>query len=267
MSNNPRIAFAANRSIGVQSLRVLIEHGIEPVALIVPKGKNVDAAIGKMLRTLPHVPVLHGKVFREKEGIEKLESLDIDYFMSIHFPYIIPQSVLDVPRIGSLNLHPAYLPYNRGWHTPSWAILDQTPYGATLHWVDEGMDTGDIAIQREVKVTPSDTADTLYARVLAAEIEILREAVPLLKARALPRVPQTGQGTEHRKSDLSRVRRLDLNERLTVHEVLRRIRALTTNQDEEAAWFELDGERYLVQLTIRRDTSEKQPALKIFRAA
>lgn len=267
VTNTPRIAFAANRKIGADALRVLLERGIEPVALIVPKGKNVDPAVGEMLRTIPHVPAIHGKVFREADGIGRLESLDIDYFLSIHFPYIIPRSVLDVPRIGSLNLHPAYLPYNRGWHTPSWAILDQTPYGATLHWVDEGLDTGDIAVQREVEITPSDTADTLYARVLATELEVLREAIPMLKARALPRIPQQGKGTQHIKADLTRVRRLNLDERMTVREVLQRIRALTTNRGDEAAWFEIDGDRYLVQLSIRRDASANRPELKIFRAA
>ena len=137
-----------------------------------------------------------------------------------------------------------------------------------MWWIDEGMDTGDIALQRRIKVQPSDTADTLYARVLAAEIETLREAIPLLLANALPRIPQKGSGTEHVKADLNAIRRLDLNAHMTVKDVLQHIRALTTNRDEEAAWFELDGDRYLVQLTIRRDrSSSEQPQLRIVRPA
>lgn len=259
---------AANRGIGVQALRLLLEHQIQPVALLIPKGRSADRSNAELVRALPTVPLLQGKEFREAGGLARLLSLNIDYLLSVHFPYIVPQTVLDVPRIGSLNLHPAYLPFNRGWHTPSWAILDQTPYGATLHWIDAGMDTGDIALQHKVDVLASDTADTLYARVLAAEIEILREAIPLLKTNSVPRVAQEGQGTEHLKSDLRRVRRLDLDERMPVREVLRRIRALTTNRDEEAAWFELNGERFLVQLSIRQDLSAvEQPTLKIFKAA
>ena len=268
VSDSPRIALAANRNIGVQAMRMLLEHQLQPVALLVAKGRAADRSVQELVRSLPNVPLLQGKEFREERGIEMLTSLRVDYLLSIHFPYIIPQAVLDIPKFGALNLHPAFLPYNRGWHTPSWAILEGTPYGATLHWIDAGMDTGDVALQRSVDVLASDTANTLYARVLAAEIEILRDAIPLLKSFSIPRVPQKGQGTEHIKSDLKRVRRLDLDERLPVREVLRRIRALTTNRDEEAAWFEIDGERYLVQLTIRKDHSAaEQPALKIFRAA
>ena len=267
MSRGLRIAFAANRNIGLQALRLLLEYGIEPAVLVLPKSKTLDPAVNEMRRTLPHVPVLHGKVFREAEGIAQLQALDLDYFLSVHSPYIIPQSVLDIPRVGALNLHPAFLPFNRGWHTPSWAILEQTPYGATLHWVDEGTDTGDIALQQRVEALASDTADTLYARVLAAEIELLREAIPMLESRALPRIPQEGQGTAHVKSDLMRRRRLDLDQHMKVRDVLRQIRALTTNRDDEAAYFEVDGERYLVQLSIRRDVSEQRPELKVFRAA
>lgn len=267
MSNSPRVAIAANRNIGVQSLHLLLEHGITPVALLVPKGRNNVAAARELARILPHAPILHGKEFREPGGVARLRKLQVDYLISIHWPYLIPKSVLDVPRFGTLNLHPGYLPYNRGWHTPSWAILEQTPYGATLHWVDEGLDTGDIALQCRVRVRDDDTADTLYARVLMAELEILRDAIPLLKANRLPRIPQVGQGSEHQKSDLNRIRQLHLEERLPVGEVLKRIRALTTSRDEEAAWFQLGNERYLVQVSICRDHSYERPDLKVFRAA
>ncbi|MCH7600390.1 MAG: hypothetical protein IH973_11595, partial [Myxococcales bacterium] len=53
---------------------------------------------------------------------------------------------------------------------PSWAILENTPYGATLHWVEEGMDTGDIALQREVSVLPSDTAENEPTMIIAVTL-------------------------------------------------------------------------------------------------
>lgn len=268
LSYAPRVALAANRKIGVQSLRLLLEHQVEPVALLVPKGKNVDPSVQELQDMLPQTPVLHGKEFREAAGVAMLDSLRLDYLLSVHFPYIITQGVLDIPRVGTLNLHPAYLPFNRGWHTPSWAILEGTPYGATLHWVDEGTDTGAIALQRAIDIRYTDTADTLYARVLTAELELLRKAIPLLKTDALPCEPQRGRGSEHLKSDLRRVRRLNLDERLPVREVLRRLRALTTNREAEAAWFEIDGQRYLVQIAISQDRSaEPRPQLRIHKAA
>ena len=133
--------------------------------LVVASGKHEQCA-DELLQCAGDVEVLRGAEFRAPSGIERLRAIGADYIVSVHFPYIIPPEVLAIPSIGSLNLHPAFLPYNRGWHTPSWAILEDTPYGATLHWIDEGVDTGDIAISRQLETRVSDTAHTLYQRAL-----------------------------------------------------------------------------------------------------
>jgi methionyl-tRNA formyltransferase len=249
---------AANRDIGYRVCQRLVDARMPPVALLVPPGPEADAAaVAAMRRMIRDVPVLVGKSFREPAGIAELKAMDIDYLLSIHFPYILPAEVLDIPRIGTLNLHPACLPYNRGWHTPSWAIADQTPYGATLHWVDQGLDTGDIALQRCVKVGAADTAHELYQRVLSAELALLDEAIPAFRTGTLPRIPQSSSGTCHRTVDLESMRRQNLDESGTKGQLLRRLRALTTNRWDEAAWFEEDGERYLVRVEIRPMTSGK----------
>jgi methionyl-tRNA formyltransferase len=153
----------------------------------------------------------------------------------VHFPHIIPSALLNIPSIGALNLHPAYLPWNRGWHTPTWAIYDQTPYGATLHWIDEGLDTGPIALQKRIDILDSDTADALYQRALAAEEELFAEAIPLLLEGTLPKIPQDGEGTSHKKKDIASLR--ELSNDMTSEEIERRTRALTTNNSDEAAFF------------------------------
>ncbi len=253
---NTRIVYAANRKIGVQVLRLLRNANCIPVALLLPGDSEGDSN-NQMLALTPGVPVLKDKAFRTPEGKVLLASLRPDYILSVHFPYIIPREVLEIPRIGTLNLHPAYLPFNRGWHTPSWAILEQTPYGATLHWIDvEGIDSGDVALRKELSVLPDDTAHTLYQRVLALEEELMREALPLLLEHRLPRIPQEDGGTMHRKADLKAMQRLDLDRKEKVGDVLKRLRALTTNNWKESAYFELDGVRYQVRVEIRSDTTE-----------
>jgi methionyl-tRNA formyltransferase len=203
---------------------------------------------------LKGVPMICGKDFRKPEVVKLIDDMSIDYIVSVHFPYIIPPEILSIPRVGTLNLHPAYLPYNRGWNTPTWAILDQTPYGATLHWVDEGIDSGDIALQKKLEILPEDTAHSLYQRVLALELEVFSEAIPLLLRDELPRIPQNEHGTSYRKADLSRIQKLELDESYTVREVINKLRALTTNNINEAAYFEADGIRYFVTVEIEKET-------------
>lgn len=90
---------------------------------------------------------------------------DVDYIFGIHFPYIIKNELINLPKVGFLNLHPAYLPFNKGWHTPSWAILDERNR-ATLHFMSEELDGGDIIAQEELEVSSTVTANELYRQAL-----------------------------------------------------------------------------------------------------
>ncbi|MGH8491016.1 MAG: formyltransferase family protein [Gammaproteobacteria bacterium] len=208
-----------------------------------------------MREMLPGVPVLGGDPAGGFEDTALLTELGVDYLLSVHFPYKFPSALLRAPAIGCLNLHPAWLPFNRGWHTPSWAIYEKTPYGATLHWIDAGIDSGDIAIRRRLDVKPSDTAHSLYQRVLQLEQALLSEAVPLMIEKRLPRLPQERGGSAHTKRQLQGIQRLDLTRTAPTEEILDRLRALTTNRRDEGAYFEIEGVRYYVRIEIEAEES------------
>ncbi|MCX6361549.1 MAG: formyltransferase family protein [Armatimonadetes bacterium] len=245
----PIIVYAANRRLGLDCLRAMLDAGGKPAALLVAEGAAADCS-DEMRRLVPDVPRLRGQAFRTEAGLAMLCDLAPDWIVGVHFPYIVPPAALAIARTGFLNLHPALLPYNRGWHTPSWAILDGTPYGATLHWMDEGLDTGDIAMQRPVEVRPDDTAHGLYQRELAAELELFREALPLLLRGVLPRTAQPEGGTLHRRSELAALRSPDPAARVRAGEFMRRIRALTTNAAAEAVIYPVEGCDHALQAEI-----------------
>lgn len=238
------VIYAANRSIGLECLRALLAAEIMPLALLVAEGKG--ASFHEEMRSLlPDTPTLSGKAFRSPEGIALLKNTKPDYLISVHFPYIIPKEILSLPCIGSLNLHPAFLPFNKGWNTPTWAIIDQTPFGGTLHWIDEGIDTGNIALQERIDVLPTETAHELYQRALAAEHRIFKKAIPLLLSRTLPRIPQTEAGTFHAKGDIESIRNLDACMDPALRD--RIVRGLTTNNPEETAYRMANGKRCYVR--------------------
>jgi len=250
---NIKIGFAGNHKIGMESLKILLSYNIKPRVLLLPKKGDYNE---EMKSLLPDIPCIIGKSFREKKNIELLASLELDYILSVHFPYLFTKEIIKLPKIGVLNLHPAYLPFNRGWHTPSWAIYESTPFGATLHWVDEGIDSGDLALQKLIPVSWSDTAHTLYQKVLQCEIELLKEAIPYIINKNLPRIPQPHEGTFHLKKDLETIRRIDLNLEYSGEKIIRLLRALTTNNWNEAAFFEVDGKKFLIHIEIRENNKE-----------
>jgi methionyl-tRNA formyltransferase len=119
--------------------------------------------------------------------------------------------------------------------------------------MDSGLDTGDIIAQTLVEIRPQDTGDTLYRRLLDAEVRLFEESWPLLDSGNPPRRAQSPEeGTSHARNDLAAaaVQKLDLDTSKPVAEVIRTLRGLTTNDLGEAAYFEIDGHRYRVEVTI-----------------
>lgn len=260
MATDLRIAFAGDRKVAVEVLDYLIDTGVHPVALLLPPPARAshDQALLARCRSLPPAHVLRGAAFRQPAGIALLRSLELDFLVSVHFPYLVPPDVLGLPRRGCLNLHPAYLPFNRGWHTATWALLEGTPVGATLHYMDTGIDTGAIVHQKQLQAGPGDTAADLYPRLFEAEVEVFREGWPGAAAGTTTVVQQTAEtGTSHTKTDLFRreVQCIDLDEQVRAGELLRRLRALTTSRIDEAAYFEDRGRRFRVQVKITEETS------------
>jgi methionyl-tRNA formyltransferase len=246
-----KYVFAGDRQISVNILIWMIGKGYSPSALMVSSGKNESHADELIkISKLSEDKIFIGYSFSELSSIETLKSLGADYFIGIHFPYIIPNEVLIIPKIGFLNLHPAYLPYNKGWHTPSWAILDDTPYGATLHFMSEALDEGDIIHQKIMEVKSNDTANSLYTRVLSLEEEVFQEGFEDLLSLNPQKIKQNFKGTSHSKRDLMKVQEINLLEIYKAEELISKIRALTTNDINEAAYFIKDGQKIMIQINL-----------------
>jgi methionyl-tRNA formyltransferase len=255
-----RIAFAGDRDIATWVLDYLIGRGVRPVALVLSLPQKATHA--SQLQSLSGVPtnrVFAGAELASDQAGRALRDLQLDWIVCVHYPHLIPSDVLRIPRCGVLNLHPAFLPYNRGWHTPTWAILDDSPAGATLHVMDEGLDTGDIIVQRQLEISPADTAHTLYARLKALELEVFKEGWEAIEDGSYARRQQSDRGSVHRRRDLEAVQRIVLDEQVRAGELLRRLRALTTSDVKEAAFFEVAGRRYRVRVSIQVEPSGATP--------
>lgn len=127
---------------------------------------------------------IKGKVIKDTEGLlEALAEEDTDLMVLAGYMKVLEPPVIDAYRGRIINIHPSLIPkycgkgfYGKRVHQ---AVLDggETVSGATVHFVDEGVDTGEIILQREVPVEPGDTAETLAARVLKTEHVILAEGI------------------------------------------------------------------------------------------
>ena len=250
----PRIVFCGDRQIACDVLDAMqSDLGIEPIGLILSDshGATHQHQIEARCPTIPGTNAFRSSHLGAPETLDGLRSLNPDLLVSVHFPHFINASVLAVPSRGAVNLHPSFLPFNRGWHTPTWSILDGTPAGATLHYMTEQLDGGPILAQRQVPTEVDDTADTLYQRILDVEVAVFLEGLPRALAGE-PGVAQGPEGTQHLQADLSRMSVGDLEAQFgpQIHDIVRVMRALTTSQESEASWIRHGDSRYAIRIAI-----------------
>src|SRR3989344_3288025 len=108
---------------------------------------------------LPDSSIFDGSKLQEQKVLSEVQELKPEVGVSAFFGYILHTEFLHLFPKGCLNIHPAYLPYNRGAYPNVWSIIDTTPAGVTIHYIDEAVDTGGIVAQAEIEVLPIDTGE------------------------------------------------------------------------------------------------------------
>ena len=137
---------------------------------------------------------------------EKLSRGDIaaitpEVIVSYGYRHIIKKDVLDDYPNRVINLHIAFLPWNRGADPNLWSILEDTPSGVTIHYIDEGVDTGDIIAQRAVAFSDTDTLASSYQKLHIEIQKLFKEVWPEIRDGKNERTKQVGNGSMHRARD------------------------------------------------------------------
>lgn len=121
-----------------------------------------------------------------------LASLAADLCVMAYVTQLVPQNCLDIPALGTIQYHPSLLPRHRGPNSINWSIIaGETKTGLTVFWPDQGLDTGPILLQKEVKIGPDDTVGSIYFdHIFPLGVAALMEAVELVRSGSAPRITQ-----------------------------------------------------------------------------
>lgn len=134
--------------------------------------------------------------------VEYLKSNAIEFAVSYRYRHIIRKPIIEYLRGNVINLHVSLLPWNRGSDPNLWSFLENTPKGVTIHYVDEGLDTGDIIAQKEVVFdTSAETLSTTYDRLNVEIVELFRLQWPLIMQSKADRRKQPFGGSFHKVKD------------------------------------------------------------------
>jgi len=247
-----RIVYLANNRLGVEVLKLLKAEGEALVGLgLHPPSRRAFGDDLLEIAGLDPEQILPGESICSRETIARLRVMEPDMIVSILFGYILSPEVLEIPEVGCINLHPSYLPYNRGTYPNVWSIVEGTPAGVTLHYIDKGVDTGAIIAQKEVEVLPTDTGETLYRKLERASIDLFAESWPRIRDGRLDCLTQhPEEGTCHRVKDVERIDCIDLDARYTGRYLIDVLRARTF-PPHRGAYFEVDGRRVYMRLDLQ----------------
>ena len=135
----------------------------------------------------------------DKMNLVEIGQFDPDLIISYGYKHIIKKDVIDAYDGKIINLHISYLPWNKGMYPNMWSIIDDTPKGVTIHLIDEGIDTGDILFQREVKIEDEDTLSSSYWRLRGEIEDLFMKKWNIIKTLKFARVKQVPDGTFHLK--------------------------------------------------------------------
>jgi methionyl-tRNA formyltransferase len=195
-----KIIFAGTPHFAEKALEALLQKQVEVVAVLTqpdrPSGRGMQLKPSpvKQLAEQNGLPVLQPVSLKNAEIQQQLSAYQADLMIVAAYGLILPQVVLQIPRLGCLNIHASLLPRWRGAAPIQRAILaGDTETGITIMQMDVGLDTGDMLLKKSCPIGQKDTADTLHDKLAELGADAISEALDLLEQGKLNAVPQDNQ--------------------------------------------------------------------------
>ena len=188
-----KIALIGQAPFGARVLQSLLERGEQIIAVYAtPEAAGAKLDPLHELAQEQNIPVFQPGRMRDSGVYQTYANLAPDLGVMAFVTDIVPVSVLNCPRLGTIQYHPSLLPRHRGGSAINWAVIQgETRTGLTIFWPDGGIDTGPILLQKEVDISPDDTVGSLYFdKLFPLGIDALTEAVDLVQQGNAPRTPQ-----------------------------------------------------------------------------
>ncbi len=193
-----RVAFMGTPEFAVPSLEMLLSMPeVEVVGVFTQpdrpsgRGHKLEKPPVKLLAEEHGVPVFQFEKIRRQEGLDALRSVKPDLCVTAAFGQILSKKILEVPRLGTINVHASLLPRHRGSAPVNWCIIQgEKVSGVTTMLTDVGLDTGDMLLKQEVEILPEETAGELTGRLAIVGAELLKQTILQYAEGKLSPIPQ-----------------------------------------------------------------------------
>jgi len=161
------------------------------------RGYELKAPEVKIAAQKLSLSVLQPETLKNPAVIDQIRAFNAEVGIVVAYGKLLPKDVLGIPKHGFLNVHFSLLPKYRGAAPIQWALIHgETETGVTLFWLDEGMDTGPIFLQKRIAIQPEDDAQSLRNKLVDLGVLCLEEAVDLIERSEIKRIPQAGEASK-----------------------------------------------------------------------
>ena len=198
-----KIVFMGTPDFAQKSLEALYNAGHEILAVVTnidkPKGRGmklVESPVKEYAKSKNLTIFQPEKVRKNIEFIEQIKKLEPDVICVVAYGKILPSEILEIPKLGCINVHASLLPKYRGAAPIQWAVLngDKTT-GVTTMYMDVGMDTGDMILKQEVEIGENETTGELWDRLSIIGADLLVKTLDQIEKGTAPRIKQSDDFT------------------------------------------------------------------------
>lgn len=238
----------ADQSVGVEVTQWILSEYKQDISLVVTTSENEIFNLAKQI----NVNHLVFKSAKQVDSSIKELGIELDIGFLVWWPKIIKQPLLNLPKYGFINTHPSFLPYNRGKHYNFWALVEQAPFGVSLHFVEEGIDNGDLLAQVSIPYSWEDNGESLYKKAKSAMVDLFKQTYPQIRDLNINRQKQDlNTGSFHLANEINKISQIDLDDTYKVRDLLNLLRARTFSE-YPACWFKDGLDEYEVRIEIKK---------------
>lgn len=240
-----KISIYADNTVGLECTLFLISNYNEDLVNIVVTDKS---------------SIVYEELTKMKFDKEKIlfytdisdDQEHVDYIFLLWWPYLIDENLKNSAKKGVVNTHPSLLPYNRGKHFNFWNLVEDVPFGVSLHFVGTGIDNGDIIFQKNINKSWEDNGETLYKKSQIEMVSLFKESYKkIVDGEYVRLVQEKDSGSYHNSSELESASEVFLDRKYSAKQLINLLRARTF-PPYNGCYFYDEGHKYEIQINIKK---------------
>ena len=243
-----KILIFADGDVGVTIVSWLAKNHYNDIALIFTISDNEISKICKNFGIGTAIFLCAEKVIAEIS--ERKISPELGFL--VWWPKILTAETISITNFGFINTHPSFLPYARGKNYNFWTLVERSPFGVSMHFVEEGIDCGDIVAQRRIEYNWEDNGGSLFNKAKNEMVELFKENFERLRDKNFTAIKQNlPNGTFHYSREMDITSQIFLDQNYSARRLLNLLRARTMDSFPGCYFYD-DGDKYEVRITINK---------------